>query len=107
MNTITNSNDSKFSKNERGSNYLLEIDNTKFVSYCARHPYGGSFECETADDETALKWDGKWAILNGDHREAVETAAPDVAAIVEVFRKGFSDGFRSHWSSIDSLEELA
>jgi hypothetical protein len=77
----------EFTQNPHGSNQLMKVDDSLYVSFNSRPGGDLSFFGGDSDEpETALVIDGKYFILNGDFREEYRKAAEGgIEAMMAVF----------------------
>ena len=93
-------------------NVVLETDNLR-VSYNPNtqpHPFVDGFlapllgQQSSGLEETALKIDDVWYILNGDFRAEYEQAFPDPIACLDVYHRNIQH--RSNWSTDQTQPQL-
>ncbi len=97
--------DLKFTKNPFGENHMIELpDHQARLSFISKHPFGSMFNPDTSSGETALCWKGKHAIINGDHRKALEAIANDFGAVKDYFASQMSGGNGSSWSTLNESD---
>lgn len=93
-------------------NIILETDEGEplLISYrdfSRNNPFNdfSFFNADDGGEETALNFQGRWYILNGDFREQYKAAFPNPVACIQVFLDNRE--LRSTWSTDDGDNKIA